>query len=77
MPKALTSRLAGAAGSNSSLHVGMLNGLMPCGPLQAMQLYALSTGNALKGAFSVMLFTLGTVPYSCWMGMIRSTITVR
>jgi len=55
----------------------MLNGLMPCGPLQAMQLYALSTGNALKGAFSVMLFTLGTVPYSCWMGMIRSTITVR
>ena len=33
--------------SNSSLYVGLLNGLMPCGPLQAMQLYALSTGDPI------------------------------
>ena len=27
--------------------IGVLNGLMPCGPLQTMQLYALGTGSAL------------------------------
>ena len=42
--------------------IGLLNGLMPCGPLQAMQLYALSTGSALRGALSMLLFALGTVP---------------
>ena len=42
--------------------LGLLNGLMPCGPLQAMQLYALSTGSFLKGALSMLLFALGTVP---------------
>ena len=42
--------------------LGLLNGLMPCGPLQAMQLYALSTGSFLKGALAMLLFALGTVP---------------
>ncbi len=44
------------------LVVGILNGLMPCGPLQTMQLYALSTGSAFKGALSMLIFALGTVP---------------
>ena len=39
------------------LMVGLLNGLMPCGPLQAVQFYALGTGSATKGALS-MFFTL-------------------
>lgn len=42
--------------------IGLLNGLMPCGPLQAMQLYALSTSSMLKGALSMFLFGLGTMP---------------
>lgn len=42
--------------------VGILNGFMPCGPLQTMQLYALGTGSAFKGALSMFLFALGTVP---------------
>lgn len=42
--------------------IGLLNGLMPCGPLQAMQLYALSTSSMLKGALSIFLFGLGTMP---------------
>ncbi|MCX6739784.1 MAG: sulfite exporter TauE/SafE family protein [Candidatus Parcubacteria bacterium] len=40
--------------------IGLLNGFMPCGPLQAMQLFALTSGNALKGALSLFLFALGT-----------------
>ena len=48
--------------SAGSFVVGLANGLMPCGPLQAMQLYALSTGSAASGALSMFLFALGTVP---------------
>ncbi len=42
--------------------VGLLNGLMPCGPLQTMQLYALGTGSAFAGALSMFIFSAGTVP---------------
>jgi len=42
--------------------VGVLNGFMPCGPLQTMQLYALGTGSAFKGALAMLVFSLGTVP---------------
>ena len=47
---------------SGALVLGLLNGFMPCGPLQAMQLYALSTGSFLSGAFAMLLFALGTVP---------------
>ena len=42
--------------------VGLLNGLMPCGPLQSMQLLALASANPLRGALSMLCFCLGTVP---------------
>ncbi len=43
-----------------SLGVGLANGLMPCGPLQAMQIYAVGTGDPLTGALSMFFFALGT-----------------
>ncbi len=42
--------------------IGILNGLMPCGPLQIVQLYALSTGSVVFGALSMFSFAMGTVP---------------
>lgn len=48
--------------------VGLLNGLLPCGPLQTMQLYALGTGSAIKGALSMFVFSLGTVPLMLLFG---------
>ncbi len=54
--------------------IGLLNGLMPCGPLQAMQIYALSTGSILKGALSMLLFGLGTVPLMLLTGVIFSSM---
>jgi hypothetical protein len=65
LPRLFAGKLpeAGGAGAgNGPLYVGLLNGLMPCGPLQAMQLYALSTGDPVKGAVSMLLFSLGTSP---------------
>ncbi|HCL01063.1 MAG TPA: heavy metal transporter, partial [Lachnoclostridium phytofermentans] len=61
--------------SNSPFYVGLLNGLMPCGPLQAMQLYALSTGDPLKGALSMLLFSLGTVPLMFGLGVLSSVLS--
>ncbi|MDR0474515.1 MAG: sulfite exporter TauE/SafE family protein [Treponema sp.] len=50
------------------LAIGILNGFMPCGPLQAMQLYALSTGNPVKGGISMFLFCIGTIPLMFALG---------
>lgn len=60
--------------SNSPLIVGLLNGLMPCGPLQAVQIYALSTGNPITGAISMFLFSLGTVPLMFGLGALSSAL---
>jgi sulfite exporter TauE/SafE/copper chaperone CopZ len=49
--------------------VGILNGLMPCGPLQTMQLYALGTGSAIAGALSMLVFSAGTVPLMLLFGL--------
>ncbi|HOM01868.1 MAG TPA: sulfite exporter TauE/SafE family protein [Acetivibrio sp.] len=55
--------------------VGLLNGLMPCGPLQAMQLYALGTGSFVAGAASMLMFSLGTVPLMFGFGVISSIVS--
>lgn len=51
-----------ASKSKNLFLIGLLNGLMPCGPLQAMQVYALSTGNLVSGSISMLIFGLGTLP---------------
>ena len=56
--------------SNKSFIIGLLNGLMPCGPLQAMQIYSLSTGSFIKGALSMFLFCLGTIPLMLSVGLV-------
>ena len=47
---------------------------MPCGPLQAMQVYALSTGSFITGALSMFLFSLGTVPLMLCVGIIYNLV---
>jgi uncharacterized protein len=55
--------------------VGLINGLMPCGPLQAMQLYALGTGSALMGALSMLAFSLGTFPLMFALGAVSTLLS--
>ena len=55
--------------------VGILNGLMPCGPLQTMQLYALGTGSAMKGAAAMFVFSLGTVPLMLAFGSLAGFLS--
>jgi sulfite exporter TauE/SafE/plastocyanin domain-containing protein len=65
------------AGSKSPLIIGLLNGLMPCGPLQAMQLYALSTGSPVAGGVSMFLFSMGTVPLMFGIGALGGLLSRR
>ncbi len=70
-------KLAAAAARRGPLFVGLLNGLMPCGPLQTMQVYALGTGSFLAGAFSMFLFSLGTVPLLFGFGAVSTLLSAR
>ncbi len=72
MPAIFTRKINSEKKSNSPFYIGLLNGLMPCGPLQAMQLYALSTGSPVKGAISMLFFSLGTVPLLFGLSAISS-----
>lgn len=66
---------SGAASARGPFVIGLLNGLMPCGPLQAMQLYALSSGSALKGGLSMGAYALGTIPLMLGFGRILSLVS--
>lgn len=63
--------------SRQPLFVGLLNGLMPCGPLQSMQIIALASANPVTGALSMLLFSLGTVPLMLGLGSIVSALGKR
>ncbi|MBF8982385.1 sulfite exporter TauE/SafE family protein [Lutibacter sp. B2] len=61
--------------SKTPFVVGILNGFMPCGPLQTMQLYALGMGSAFKGAASMFFFSLGTVPLMLSFGLATGVLS--
>ena len=48
--------------ASDSLVIGLLNGLMPCGSLQSIQLLALGSGNPLSGALMMLVFAITTAP---------------
>lgn len=52
--------------------IGFLNGFMPCGPLQALQIYALASGSALTGGLSMAAYGLGTAPLMLGFGNVIS-----
>ena len=75
LPKNLL-KLAGA-GSETGRRpfiIGVLNGLMPCGPLQTMWVVALASGNPVSGAVSMLIFSLGTVPLMLGLGSAVSAL---
>lgn len=75
MPKWLRAKTNSKKKSaKSPFIVGLLNGFMPCGPLQSMQLIALATANPLTGALSMLMFSLGTVPLMLCFGSIVATL---
>jgi sulfite exporter TauE/SafE/plastocyanin domain-containing protein len=62
MPAFAARKLLSGGSRPGPLAVGLLSGLMPCGPLQIMQLYALASGSVWQGFISLLVFSLGTAP---------------
>lgn len=77
MPKFVGRKIQSEGRHYGPFYVGLLNGFMPCGPLQAMQLYALGTGSFLAGATSMFMFSLGTVPLMFGLGAVSSLLSSR
>lgn len=78
IPRFLSTKvLKKRASSRQPLFIGLLNGLMPCGPLQSMQIVALASGNPFSGALSMFLFSLGTVPLMLGLGSLVSVLGKR
>ncbi|MGD9568965.1 MAG: sulfite exporter TauE/SafE family protein [Sedimentibacter sp.] len=75
LPKSLTNKIDNKKNNNGPFIVGLLNGFMPCGPLQAMQLYALGTGSFFTGALSMLIFSIGTVPMMFAFGAFSSILS--
>lgn len=57
--------------------LGLLMGIMPCGPLQMAQMYALTTGSILRGALAMFVFSVGTTPCLLALGFFGSFMTKR
>lgn len=75
LPPALAGKVGQRqAASRRPLVVGLCNGLMPCGPLQSVQIVALATGSPFAGALSMFLFSLGTVPLMLGLGSLVSAL---
>jgi len=74
LPKGISSKIINSGSGRGPFIVGLLNGFMPCGPLQSVQIYALGTGSAFAGALSMFLFSLGTVPLMLGFGSISSIL---
>jgi len=55
--------------------LGLFTGLMPCGPLIAMELYAAGTGSVLLGATALLVFGLGTLPIMNGFGAVLSVLS--
>jgi len=60
--------------SNNAILLGVLTFFLPCGFTQAMQIYALSTGNFINGGLVMALFALGTAPGLLSIGGLASII---
>ncbi len=57
-----------------TLPLGLLLGLMPCGPLYAMEINAAGTGSIVQGMLTMVAFGLGTVPTLYAFGLVSSAV---
>lgn len=77
MPKFFGHRIVSASEKESGrgpFLLGAATFFLPCGFTQALQLYVLSTGDPWKGALTMGIFALGTLPALLSVGAITSSV---
>lgn len=65
------------SGGGWGLPLGALMGLLPCAPLLPVELAALSTGEPLFGALTMLAFGIGTVPALAGFGAASGLLSAR
>jgi uncharacterized protein len=65
------------SGPRAAFPFGMLMGLMPCGFLISIELYAVGSGSAAAGAATMLAFGLGTVPALAASGAVGGLLTAK
>ncbi len=76
-PKALTRLVRNQAKSQEAftpILLGAMTVLIPCGTTQAMEVLAISSGNAITGALILFVFVLGTSPTFFALGFLATRI---
>lgn len=74
VPKFFAGKVFHGKLSHSPLIAGLFTALMPCGPLQMVQIYALGTKSIIYGALAMFVFSLGTVPLLFTFGILNTLI---
>ncbi len=74
LPKSIASKIFDAAEDKKSAPFlfGASTFFFPCGFTQALQLYVLAHGNFIQGAFTMLFFSLGTMPALISIGALSS-----
>ncbi len=65
-------KISDSDGRTAPLVLGALTFFVPCGFTQALQLYVLSLGDTVVGAFTMFFFALGTMPALISLGAVSS-----
>ncbi len=73
--KAKLGLLFGKKTYSSLFLIGLLNGLLPCGPVYVAIGLSLAAGNAINGMFYMALFGLGTVPIMLGLNLLGNFVT--
>lgn len=70
--KSLFLKLLQSKSLSSFYFLGVLNGLIPCGPVYAFAIVAASTTSPLYGAIVMFIFGLGTIPGLLFLGSLAN-----
>lgn len=69
-------KLFGKRTYTSLFIIGLLNGLLPCGPVYAALAGAIATGDALSGSIFMFIFGIGTIPTMLSISLIGNKINL-
>ena len=63
--------------SKNMFYMGLISALLPCGPMQGIQFYALSTASPVKGSAAMFIFAIGTVPVLFLFGVFSNLLNMK
>ena len=68
--------LFGKRSYSSLFSIGLLNGLLPCGPVYAALAAAIATGSAINGAGFMFAFGLATIPMLLAVSLLGNLMSI-